>query len=187
MRWEAVTALSTVLTALIILVTAIYAARQVKVASRGTQLDGMIRLLERYRDPEFLNASRFVLRDLPRLVGDETFRADVARSASNGDKPWHVVLRLLNETGAYVELGLVEGPPIYYLIGNTLVLLCRALEPVIEIERRALDDPHLWTNTQDLYRDAEARVRRYCLNNPRPRPSNGEPFTIETLLSRLET
>lgn len=186
MQWEAVTAISAIVTALIILITAIYAARQVKVASRATQLDAMIRLLERYREPEFLHASRFVLRELPRRLQDESFREEVAHSAPDGEQAWHVVLRLLNETGVYVELGLIEGPPIYYLIGNTIVLLCRALQPVVEIERRALDDPHLWTNTLELYADAEKRVRAYYERNPKARPSSGEPFTIEALISQVE-
>jgi len=174
------------LTALIILATATYAARQVKVASRATQLDAMMRLLARYHEPAFLRASETVLREVPRRLREESFRAQVACDVWDAESPWHVVLRLLNETGVYIELGLVEGPPIYYLIGDTLVLLCKALEPIIEIERQALDDPHLWTNTVELCSDAEKRVRAYYLRNPRPRPSSGEPFTIEALLSKID-
>jgi hypothetical protein len=185
-QWEAVTAVSAVLTALIILATAIYASRQVNVASRATQLDAMFRLLARYQEPQFLRASRIVLHDIPKRIREEPFRAEVAQKAPESDSPWHVVLRLLNETGVYVELGLIEGPPIYYLIGDTLVLLCKALEPIIEIERQVLDDPHRWTNTIELCNDAEKRVRAYYLRNPRPRPSTGEPFTIESLLSKVE-
>jgi len=185
MHWEAVTSLGTALTGLVILISAIYAARQVKVAARATQLDAMLRILERYRDAEFLAASNFVLRELPQRLEDPVFRSEVARAAIETDKPWHVVLRLLNETGVYVELGLLEGPPIYYLLGDTLVLLWQALAPVIDIERQALDDPHRWTNTEALCADATKRVRAYYLRNPRPRPTSGEPFTLESLVSRV--
>ncbi|HEY5427124.1 MAG TPA: hypothetical protein VIJ77_11275 [Candidatus Tumulicola sp.] len=70
----------------------------------------MLRILERYRDPEFRRASGFVLFDLPGKLRDEAFRQEVAAAALDGEKPWHVVLRLLNETGVYVELGLLQGP-----------------------------------------------------------------------------
>jgi hypothetical protein len=185
MHWESVTALATALTALVILVSAVYAARQVKVAARATQLDAMLRILERYRDPQFLLASNVVLHELPGKIRDPAFRSDVAQGALAADRPWHVVLRLLNETGVYVELGLLEGPPIYYLMGDMLVLLWEALAPVIDIERRALDDPHRWTNTQELCKDAAKRVRAYYRRNPKPRPSSGEPFTFESLISRV--
>jgi hypothetical protein len=185
MQWEAVTALGTALTALVILVSAVYAARQVRVAARATQLDAMLRILERYRDAEFRMASNFVMHELPQRINDPDFRSEVALAALAADKPWHVVLRLLNETGVYVELGLLEGPPIYYLMGDTLVLLWEALTPVIEIERTALNDPHRWTNTEELCADASKRVRAYYVRNPKPRPSSGEPFTIDSLISRV--
>ena len=108
-----------------------------------------------------------------------------SRAALYEDKPWHVVLRLLNETGVYVELGLLEGAPIYYLMGDTLVLLWEALLPVIAIERTALDNSHRWTNTEELCADAVKRVRAYYLRNPKPRPSSGDPFTIGSLISRV--
>lgn len=187
MQWEAVTAFSTLLASLVVIATAIYAGRQVKIASRATQIDAMMRLLQRYSDEQMLHACRFVLYQLPERMRDEASRSEVAQSAQNGDKTWHSVLRLLNETGAYIELGLVEGPPIYYLIGHTIVLLCTALAPVIEIERQALDDPHLWNNTEELLSDAQKRVHSYYARNPRNRPSTGEPFTVEALLSRLQS
>ncbi|HLI97503.1 MAG TPA: hypothetical protein VKT72_15645 [Candidatus Baltobacteraceae bacterium] len=187
MQWEAITAFSTLLASLVVIATAIYAGRQVKIASRATQLDAMMRLLQRYSDERMLHACRFVMYQLPERMRDDEFRSEVAQSARNGDKTWHSVLRLLNETGAYIELGLVEGPPIYYLIGHTIVLLCTALGPVIDIERRVLDDPHLWNNTEELLSDAQKRVHAYYVRNPRNRPSTGEPFTVEALLSRLQS
>ncbi len=187
MQWEAITAFSTLLASLVVIATAIYAGRQVKVASRAAQVDAMMRLLQRYSDESMLQSCRFVLYELPSRLLEESFRSEVAQSARSGDKAWHSVLRLLNETGAYIELGLVEGRPIYYLIGHTIVLLCTALAPVIDIERRALDDPHLWNNTEELLSDAQKRVHSYYARNPRNRPSTGEPFTVEALLSRLQS
>jgi hypothetical protein len=197
MQWETLSALATVFTSVVIFTTVIYAARQVTVATetaratraqieqlrRATQLDAMIRILSRYQSPEFKSASRFVLNELRNRLEETGLREEVAAAALDGQKPWHVVLAALNETGAYVEYGLLDGPPIFYHIGHTLVLLWRTLQPIVEIERRALDNPYLWNNTEDFCIRAERWLREWFAQNPRPRPSTGEDFSVDFLVS----
>jgi hypothetical protein len=81
LNWEALSAIGTVFTGLIILLTVILGARQLKAATahvdhlrRATQLEGAMQIFAQMRSPEFLDSYRFVLQELPDRLNDEEFR-----------------------------------------------------------------------------------------------------------------
>lgn len=92
MNWEAVTGLSAAFTGLVIMVTAIAALREVRVAAehanatreqldhlrKATQFEGTLAVFAELDTPLQMEARRFVQVELPRRMQDERFRSEVA-------------------------------------------------------------------------------------------------------------
>ena len=83
--WEAMTAVGTASTALIILVTVFVGARQLKIANaqldhlrRTALLDATMTLFSRQRDPAYVAAEEFVYSAMPDRWKDEAFRKEAA-------------------------------------------------------------------------------------------------------------
>ena len=94
MSWEAVTALGSAATAIVIVVTVIFGRRQLDELRRATQLEGAMRIFAELDSPEVDEARRFVTYELPEKLKDAQFRKEVELTAL-GDPRVHKELVLL--------------------------------------------------------------------------------------------
>jgi len=186
-NWEAVAAVSTAFTGLVILVTAVAAIRELRDAAENTRLtraqlehlrsatqfEGALAVFAELDSPAQVEARRFVQFDLPKRLADPDFRREVEMigAADETKHPELTVLRCFERIGSYVSKGFVE-PEITYLVASgrtsTMWLL---LEDVVAIHRSVGGNP--WVNFENLYRathkwmtdqgmraaDLEARIR----------------------------
>jgi hypothetical protein len=88
MNWEALSAISTAFTGLVILVTVIYAARQVGVLNaqiehlrRATQLDGTLAVFEQIFSSDYMIGYRFVMTEFEERMKDAAFHAEALELA----------------------------------------------------------------------------------------------------------
>jgi hypothetical protein len=77
MSWEAISALGTLLTVVVIAVSAIFCAAARDAASACTQLDGTMRIFAEFANPEFIATRSFVFCDLAEKLKDETFNDEL--------------------------------------------------------------------------------------------------------------
>lgn len=185
MNWEAVSAIATAFTGIVIMLTVIVGVRQARAAldqigeaHRATQLDGMMRIFEKFDDPQFISARLYIMNELTARMQEPDFE-EYLRKTPYADFPWHRALSTLERIGVFVRMGLLEGEPFYYNWGNMILATWVRLAPLVELSRKSADNPYLWKDTEWLAGDAERFARKYFAENPRPRPSTGEPFSIE--------
>lgn len=164
MVWEALTAVGTVFTGLVILVTVLLGARQLRATTRqleqlqrATQLDGTMRIFEVIRDPRFREAQRFVFADLAERLQDEQFRRDAERvgGVSVEIHKERLLLETFEEVGTYVKHGLLSGDAIYDLIGPVIIGSWKRLRDLIAAQRRVYGGNELWENYEFLYDQAK--------------------------------
>ncbi|HEX5274649.1 MAG TPA: DUF4760 domain-containing protein [Candidatus Rubrimentiphilum sp.] len=162
MTWEAVTAVATAFTGLVIAATVVVGARQLRLTRdtldelrRATQLEGTMRVLDDIMGPDFRAAMLFVANELPLKMQDESFRATVSRMGAE-DSATHkelTVLRTLERVGSYIKYGLLDGDVIYDVSIPVFISAWESLQPVIAIHRRERGEG-FWENFEYLYRAA---------------------------------
>jgi hypothetical protein len=186
MNWEALSAIATAFTGIVIMLTVIVGVRQARAAldqigeaHRATQLDGMMRIFEKFDDPKFVAARLYIMKELPARMKEPGFE-EYLRDTPYADFPWHKAVTTLERIGVFVRMGLLEGEPFYYNWGNMIISTWINLAPLVELNRKITDNPYLWKDTEWLAADAERFIRKYIADNPRMRPSTGEPFTLES-------
>ncbi len=189
MSWEAVSAIATAFTGLVIMFTVIVGMQQARVAldqiketHRATQLDGMMRIFDKFDDPRFIQARMYIMHDLERRMAEPGFE-DYLRNTPSTDYPWFAALGTLERMGVFVKMGLLEGEPFYYHWGNMIVNVTRKLRPLIELQRGVQDNPYLWKDTEWLANDCAKFARKYFEEDPRIRPSTGEAFSLDAFES----
>lgn len=163
MTWEALTALGTIFTGLVILVTVVLGARQLRAATdqleqlqRSTQLDGTMRIFDVLRDPTFVQAQRFVFADLEQRLRDEGFRREAEQPAGVDDAahPERIILKTFEEIGTYVKHSLLSGSAIYDFTGPVIIGAWKRLSGVVDAQRRNYGGNELWENFEFLYRES---------------------------------
>lgn len=160
MNWEAVTAIGTVFTGLVILVTVILGRRQLDQLRRATQLEGTIAVFAELDGPAQSEARRFVQFELPARMKDEKFRGEVVLVGA-ADESVHkelLVLRTFERIGAYINEGLLEGSLFHRVASGRILGMWRCLGDVVEVHRESLG-PWVWENFERLYRDTLRWVR----------------------------
>jgi hypothetical protein len=152
MTWEAVSALGTVLTVVVIAVSAIFALRHVTQLRRATQLDGTMRIFAEFANPEFIAARSFVFCDLAEKLKDQTFTDELRSYRMDITKhPEYCVLLFLQLVGTLVKNRLVDGNAVYQFAQHSIVKSWEALEPVV---RRSGCRPTLARATSSARRPA---------------------------------
>lgn len=158
MNWEAVTALSTLFTGIVFLVTVFVGARQLVQLRKATQLEGTMKIAEQLLDPKYQRGLAFIYHELPSRMHDEAFRRDwAAGSVLAFDPAKHPevhVLMLHELIGTYVKEGLVDGGTIYEICGGRLIKSWEGLKPLIVPLREKLSDPTAWENNEYLAESA---------------------------------
>jgi hypothetical protein len=162
--WEALTAIGTIFTGLVILVTVVLGSRQLRATNQqlqqlqqATQLEGTMRIFDVLRGQHFREAHRFVYGELTERMKDERFRAEVER-ISGVDPDMHkerTMMTTYEEIGTYVRHMQLDGDPIYDFHGPVIIGAWNRLREVIDIQRRAYGDTSLWENFEYLYTQAK--------------------------------
>lgn len=170
MNWEALTAISTAFTGLVILLTVLFAARQVKALNeqsnamaaqlehlrRATQLNGTLAIFDEIGAPEIAESYRFILNDFPERMKDERFRAEALQRAPDVSVHKEVLmLRHLERIGTLVKNGLVDADVLLDFMAAFIRDNWHQLRP-LALEQRKLYDPQLWENFEHLANLAEA-------------------------------
>ena len=139
MHWEAITAISTAITTLVLLLTVVLGRRQVELLRRSTQLDGIFRLLRQLDSVEIRESRRFIVRELPERLKDPQFVGEL--ETGQLDEAVHKELptmHLFEEIGAYVRFGLVDADFLYCQAGLIAVRCWKELRPVVAAMRKRL-------------------------------------------------
>jgi hypothetical protein len=174
MNWEALAAVSTAFTGLVILATALAAVREVRIAAeharatrdqlehlrKATQFEGALAVFSELDTPFQVNARHFVQFDLAECMRDAVFRDEVALIAG-ADELEHkelTVLRCFERIGAYVRKGWVDADVVYMVASGRVIVTWRALEEVIAIHRSVAGST-FWENYERLYHDCKAWMR----------------------------
>src|SRR5580700_3725636 len=159
--WEALTAIGTIASAVVIAVTVVMAARQVKITTdqleqtrRATQFEAARSVLLEMVEPKFVNAYRFLIHDLPERLHDEEYCRGIAQVGLADDEVHQelYMLRALERIGTYVKFGLVDGEIIYGSYQARIVLGWELLSEVVAIHRQVAG-PQFYANAQYLYDD----------------------------------
>ncbi|MBV8669107.1 MAG: hypothetical protein JOZ28_07835 [Candidatus Eremiobacteraeota bacterium] len=181
MNWESLAAIGTLLSALVIAVSATFALRQVNQLRRATQLDGTMRIFAQFSDPSFIHARNFVLSDLQDRMEDPGF-VDEMRNYAKVDIAKHPEYRLLlflQLVGSLIKNRLVDGPGVYEFAQYSIVKSWEVLEPVVRMQRESTNNPYMWGGADFLYESA----RRWLEKDARKRgvvsPRTGEPFSVD--------
>lgn len=164
--WEAVNAVATAISAIVVSVAVILGYRQLRVTAEqlhalrlGTQLDGTMRIFDDINDEEFRAARLFVANELIERMHDEHFRAGAALigRAEEREHPELIVLRRFEKLGAYVKYGMLDGNLIYDYAGMWIVSSWdqSAKAGVIAMHREVLGET-LWENFEWLAASSRA-------------------------------
>jgi hypothetical protein len=166
--WEALTAIGSLLSAVIIATTVIMAAKQVRLTNaqlehlrRTTQLEGAMKIFEEMAQPDFRKAVHFVNHDLRDRMKDKTFRDEVSFPEATDDAIHleNVIHRVFERIGAYVKEGLLDGNLLYTVYPMIILSTWENLSEVIAIQRR--DITHLrGENFEHLYKGAREWAAR---------------------------
>jgi hypothetical protein len=149
MNWEAVTAIGTVFTGLVILFTVILGGRQLDHLRRATQLEGATAVFAELESARFVEAQRFVREELAAHLKDRQFR-DEARLIGFGNEIQHkelIVLRFFERIGLYTNAGLLDKEIVYGMMSGRVVAAWYALRDVVAIHR---EEALMWPNFENL-------------------------------------
>lgn len=157
MSWEALSAIGSVGTGLVIFLTVIFARRQVELTRQqlhqlrqATQLEGAIAIYAELESQRVEAARMFVLLELPAKMKDPAFRDEV-RLIAQVDETQHqelVILRTYDRIGIYIEAGLIDADIIYRGAMGRILTMWDALGEVVAIHRQTAT--FLWSGFESL-------------------------------------
>jgi hypothetical protein len=183
MNWEALTALSTAFTGLIILLTVIFAARQVRALNeqsralsaqlehlrRATQLDGTLAVFDELFSPDLQQAYRFVMTEFQDRMQDESFRTEALARAPDAQTHLEVyILRHLERIGTLVKNDLLDADPLLDFAGFFFQELWERLGPLALEQRQRYGNERLWENFEFIADLANRAAQAKSLGKLRP-------------------
>lgn len=175
MNWEAVSALSTAFTGLVIAVTALAALREVRIGAehaastrdqlqhlrKATQFEGALAVFAELDKPLQIEARHFVQFELGPRMTDEKFRWEVGLVAGADEREHKelTVLRCFERIGFYIDKGFVDPDVVYMVASGRVITTWRALEEVVAIHRGVAGP--FWVHFEQLYNDSKDWMRRH--------------------------
>lgn len=159
--WDALTAVSTAVTAVVIAATVAVGYRQIRLARdqlahlRGsTQLDGTMKVLAELESPEFRAARLFVQLELAARMQDASFRDELLRSRWDLAEDRHkelLVAGTFEKIGTYARHGLLDPVLMADYCGPLIRETWRKLEDCGFIELSRRKSPYTYENFEFLY------------------------------------
>jgi hypothetical protein len=169
LNWEAVTALSTLFTGVVIAVTAIAAVRQLRVAAeqtdqlqRATRFEGLLAVFDELDKPHQVEARNFVRFELAERMRDSTFRSEIAELGEVDERAHKelTVLRCFERVGFYVKKDYVDSDVVYMVASGRVSAMWTALQDVVAIHR-GVAGSRFWENFEELYLACYAWMRSH--------------------------
>ena len=167
--WEALTAVGTLLTALVILITVVLGVRQLRNANdqlqhlrRTTLLEATMTIFSRQRDLAYVAAEEFVFAEMPSRWQDEAFRREAAlgfRSHDPDVQKCLAVLKSYEEIGTYAKNGLLDGTVLIDIMSPGIIRLWENLGPMVASQRERF--PLSWENFGYLYESTKKWVDQH--------------------------
>ncbi len=159
MSWEAVTAISTALTAIVIAATVAVGYRQIRLANdqlehfrRSTQLDGTMKVFAELGTSEMRRARLFVEKDLGRHMQDANFRDELINPQALDEKEHQelIVTQMFEKIGTYARHGLLDTVLIADFCGPLIRDMWQSLERCGYFEARRRANPYSLENFEFL-------------------------------------
>jgi hypothetical protein len=155
MSWEALTAVGTVLSALVVAVAAIAAVVQIRHLRAANQLEAILGIYESFNSNEMVLARRYCANDLPALLKDPTWLSNM--KSSEIDPRVTFVGNFFNEIGALLVDGFLDERLVRPLV-PTASQLWSILSPIALEWRKHRTDP-VWADFEYLAALAERTTR----------------------------
>jgi hypothetical protein len=159
--WEAVTAISTAVTAVVIAATVVVGYRQIRLAGdqldhlrSATQLEGTLKIFSELDTPEFREARLFVERELAQRLQERDFRAEVLLGPQALDESVHKELLItgtFEKIGTYARHKLLDSVIIADNCGPLIREMWQKLDDCGYFELRRSNNPYSLENFEYLY------------------------------------
>jgi hypothetical protein len=159
--WEAVTAISTAASAIVIAATVVVGYRQIRLAGeqvehlrRSTQLDGTMQIFAELATPEFRAARLFVENELAMRMQDPQFREQLQLPFHALDEAVHqeiVIALAFEKIGTYARHGLLDTILLADYCGPLIREMWQKLERCGYFELRRKENPYSLENFEFLY------------------------------------
>lgn len=182
LTWEAVTAISSAVSATVILATVAVGYRQIRLAGdqlahlrSSTQLDGTMKIFAELEAPDFRAARLFVEKELEIRMQDERFRGDLLLShqaLEEGEHKELLVTRMFEKIGTYARHGLLDPVLIADYCGPLIRAMWKKLESCGFMELVRRKNPYAYENFEFLY---DAAMDWYDNDDPPFRTSRRIP------------
>jgi hypothetical protein len=161
--WDAVAAISSIVSATVVLVGGAVAIYQLRETRRAAQFDATQRMVDRLLERDFVQAVRFVINDLPNRLREPGYAAELERSRGwDVDPERHrelIVLARLEEAGIYLRHRLLVGSALLDFNAILILQSWEHLTDVVDLMRKAHRDPRVWSNAEFLYNRARRAQR----------------------------
>lgn len=163
MTWEAVTAIASLSSAIVVCVAAVAAVIQIRHLRTGNQLEAFLRIYDVFNSPDMIAARGYCLDELPEVLANESSRA--AFIAGPVEPRLLLVGNFENEVGALVVDGFLEE---------------RLVWPLVPVAAR------LWAIAEPVAQHcgASATIRYGRILNISPRYSNVSRSIDTSIVSR---
>ena len=183
-NWEAISAVASISSAVVIALSAFAAVRQMRDGQRGQAFEGTETLLERWESTELRSARRYVLEELPARLQTEAYREEILRNGARGELsayPELAVLRFLERVGIYVYYRLLPGEAIYEQLFIYVARSWPYLSEVAQLVREAENNPYAFDKAEMFYRSMMALAGRQVRKLNRPLPKDARPATVDDI------
>ena len=158
--WNVVAAISSAVSAVVVVGGGAVAVYQLREARRAAQFDATQRMVAQMLDPIFNGALRFVIGDLANRLRDPEYRAELERSRGwEVDATRHpelIVLARLEEIGIYLRHRLLLGDALLDFNAELILQGWEPLRDVVDLMRRSHRNPRVWSNAEYLYERAKS-------------------------------
>jgi hypothetical protein len=159
--WDAVTAISTAVTAIVIAATVVVGYRQIRLAGdqlahlrSSTQLDGTMKVFAELETPRFRAARRFVENELATRIEEAGFREELRLSFQALDEDVHkeiLVAQTFEKIGTYARHGLLDTVLMADYCGPLIREMWQKLESCGYFEFCRRNNPYSFENFEFLY------------------------------------
>jgi hypothetical protein len=158
-NWDALGAIGSAVSALVVVVGGAIAVYQLREARRAAQFDATQRVIDRMLDREFNRAVRYVIAELPSRLNDPEYRGELERMRGwDIDPERHpeiFVLARLEEVGIYLRHRLVLGGALLDFNGALIMQTWEPLRDCVHLMRKSHRNPNVWANAEYLYERAK--------------------------------
>ena len=156
MSWEALTAVVSVASVVVLAAAAIAAVIQIRHLRAGNQLEGFLEVSRELESPELLRARAFVELELVDRLKDDVYRQELI--SGRFDLMRHPEIRIANfweKMGALIRHGVLDAPLFFDFFAHRCAVRWEQLRPVVELMRQR--DAFMWADFEHI----ADRCRRY--------------------------